>query len=46
MLATVVSADGQRVTIDAGNKTLTSTTTPGYGSGRMMSACPAWRARS
>lgn len=36
MLATVVSADGQRVTIDAGSKTLTSTTTPDYGSGHLL----------
>jgi D-serine deaminase-like pyridoxal phosphate-dependent protein len=36
MLATVVSADGQRVTIDAGNKTLTSTTTADYGSGHLL----------
>lgn len=36
MLATVVSADGQRVTVDAGSKTLTSTTTPDYGSGHLL----------
>jgi D-serine deaminase-like pyridoxal phosphate-dependent protein len=36
MLATVVSADGQRVTIDAGSKTLTATTTADYGSGHLL----------
>jgi len=36
MLATVVSADGQRVTIDAGSKTLTTTSTPDYGSGHLL----------
>jgi D-serine deaminase-like pyridoxal phosphate-dependent protein len=35
MLATVVSADGERVTIDAGSKTLTTTTAPDYGSGHL-----------
>jgi D-serine deaminase-like pyridoxal phosphate-dependent protein len=35
MLATVVSADGERVTVDAGSKTLTTTTTPDYGSGHL-----------
>jgi D-serine deaminase-like pyridoxal phosphate-dependent protein len=35
MLATVVSADGERITVDAGNKTLTSTTDPAYGSGHL-----------
>jgi D-serine deaminase-like pyridoxal phosphate-dependent protein len=36
MLATVVSADDQRVTVDAGNKTLTATTAPDYGCGHLL----------
>jgi D-serine deaminase-like pyridoxal phosphate-dependent protein len=36
MLATVVSADGERVTVDAGSKTLTSTTVAEYGSGHLL----------
>lgn len=36
MLATVVSADGQRITVDAGSKTLTTTTVPDYGSGHLL----------
>ena len=36
MLATVISADGQRVTIDAGNKSLTTTTTVEYGNGHLL----------
>jgi D-serine deaminase-like pyridoxal phosphate-dependent protein len=36
VLATVVSADGDRVTIDAGNKTLTPTSEPGYGYGHLL----------
>lgn len=35
MLATVISVDSGRVTIDAGNKTLTSTSVPVYGSGHL-----------
>lgn len=35
MLATVISVDGDRVTIDAGNKTLTSTSVPVYGAGHL-----------
>jgi D-serine deaminase-like pyridoxal phosphate-dependent protein len=35
MLATVVSADGSRLTVDAGNKTLTATTDPSYGNGHL-----------
>jgi D-serine deaminase-like pyridoxal phosphate-dependent protein len=34
-LATVVSADGPRVTIDAGAKTLTTSAMPGYGQGHL-----------
>ncbi len=36
MLATVVSAAGDRVTVDAGNKTLTSTTSADYGYGHLL----------
>ena len=36
MLATVVSADGSRVTVDAGNKTLTATRDPAYGTGHLL----------
>jgi D-serine deaminase-like pyridoxal phosphate-dependent protein len=36
MLATVVSADGERVTVDAGSKTLTTTTVPDYASGHLL----------
>jgi D-serine deaminase-like pyridoxal phosphate-dependent protein len=36
MLATVVSTDGTRVTVDAGNKTLTSSTDPVYGAGHLV----------
>jgi D-serine deaminase-like pyridoxal phosphate-dependent protein len=35
MLATVVSADGSRVTVDAGSKTLTTTTDAVFGSGHL-----------
>ena len=35
MLATVVSADGSRLTVDAGSKTLTATTDPVYGNGHL-----------
>jgi D-serine deaminase-like pyridoxal phosphate-dependent protein len=35
MLATVVSADGSRLTVDAGNKTLTASTDPAYGAGHL-----------
>jgi D-serine deaminase-like pyridoxal phosphate-dependent protein len=35
MLATVVSEDGERVTVNAGSKTLTSTTMPDYGNGHL-----------
>ncbi|HEY1701877.1 MAG TPA: alanine racemase [Trebonia sp.] len=34
-LATVISVNGARVTIDAGSKTLTTSTIPGYGQGRL-----------
>jgi len=36
MLATVVSTDGSRLTVDAGNKTLTATTDPAYGAGHLL----------
>jgi D-serine deaminase-like pyridoxal phosphate-dependent protein len=36
MLATVVSSDGRRVTVDAGNKTLTSSTDPAFGGGHLL----------
>jgi D-serine deaminase-like pyridoxal phosphate-dependent protein len=36
VLATVVSAAGDRITIDAGNKTLTMTSEPGYGHGHLL----------
>jgi D-serine deaminase-like pyridoxal phosphate-dependent protein len=36
MLATVVSADGARVAVDAGSKTLTTTTDPVYGQGHLL----------
>jgi D-serine deaminase-like pyridoxal phosphate-dependent protein len=36
MLATVVSADGERVTIDAGGKTLTASTDPEFGAGHLL----------
>jgi D-serine deaminase-like pyridoxal phosphate-dependent protein len=36
MLATVVSVDGPRVTVDAGSKTLTTTTDPSYGGGHLL----------
>jgi D-serine deaminase-like pyridoxal phosphate-dependent protein len=36
MLATVVSTDGPRVTVDAGNKTLTATRDPAYGAGHLL----------
>lgn len=36
MLATVVSADGARVTVDAGSKTLSATTDPVFGSGHLL----------
>ena len=36
MLATVVSAAGTRVTVDAGNKTLTATTDPVFGAGHLL----------
>jgi D-serine deaminase-like pyridoxal phosphate-dependent protein len=36
MLATVVSADGSRVTVDAGNKTLTASQDAAYGSGYLL----------
>jgi D-serine deaminase-like pyridoxal phosphate-dependent protein len=36
MLATVVSADGTRVTVDAGNKTLTATTDQEFGAGHLL----------
>jgi D-serine deaminase-like pyridoxal phosphate-dependent protein len=35
MLATVVSVDGDRVTVDAGSKTLTTTTDPVFGAGHL-----------
>jgi D-serine deaminase-like pyridoxal phosphate-dependent protein len=36
MLATVVSSDGPRVVVDAGNKTLTSSTDPAFGAGHLL----------
>ncbi len=36
MLATVVSSDGFRVVVDAGNKTLTSSTDPLFGPGHLL----------
>jgi D-serine deaminase-like pyridoxal phosphate-dependent protein len=36
MLATVVSSDGPRVVVDAGNKTLTSSTDPVFGPGHLL----------
>jgi D-serine deaminase-like pyridoxal phosphate-dependent protein len=36
MLATVVSTDGQRITVDAGSKTLTSTADPAFGAGHLL----------
>ncbi len=36
MLATVVSADGARLTVDAGSKTLSATTDPVFGSGHLL----------
>jgi D-serine deaminase-like pyridoxal phosphate-dependent protein len=36
MLATVVSSDGSRVVVDAGNKTLTSSTDPLFGPGHLL----------
>jgi D-serine deaminase-like pyridoxal phosphate-dependent protein len=36
MLATVVSVDGTRVAVDAGSKTLTTTTDPVYGQGHLL----------
>jgi D-serine deaminase-like pyridoxal phosphate-dependent protein len=36
MLATVVSSDGPRVVVDAGNKTLTSSTDPLFGPGHLL----------
>jgi len=36
MLATVVSSDGRRVVVDAGNKTLTSSTDPVFGAGHLL----------
>lgn len=36
MLSTVVSVDGSRVTIDAGSKTITTTTDPVYGRGHIV----------
>jgi D-serine deaminase-like pyridoxal phosphate-dependent protein len=36
MLATVVSSDGTRVVVDAGNKTLTSSTDPAFGAGHLL----------
>jgi D-serine deaminase-like pyridoxal phosphate-dependent protein len=36
MLATVVSADATRLTVDAGSKTLSATTDPGYGAGHLL----------
>ena len=36
MLATVVSSDGARVVVDAGNKTLTSSTDPAFGAGHLL----------
>jgi D-serine deaminase-like pyridoxal phosphate-dependent protein len=35
MLATVVSADGARLTVDAGSKTLTASADPAYGTGHL-----------
>ena len=36
MLATVISTDGARLTVDAGSKTLTATTDPVFGSGHLL----------
>ena len=36
MLATVVSSDGSRVVVDAGNKTLTSSTDPMFSAGHLL----------
>ena len=37
MLATVISVDGTRVVVDAGSKTLTTSTDPVYGQGHLLS---------
>ena len=37
MLATVISVDGMRVVVDAGSKTLTTSTDPVYGQGHLLS---------